>query len=60
VCLVGLVELSVPRTSSTSVDTWSLPTWVVESETCLVVMFILLEFPSPSRRIFIGSHSLPL
>jgi hypothetical protein len=22
-------------------------------------MFILLEFPSPSRRIFIGSHSLP-
>jgi hypothetical protein len=21
--------------------------------------FILLEFPSPSRRIFIGSHSLP-
>jgi hypothetical protein len=23
-------------------------------------MFILLEFSSPSRRIFIGSHSLPL
>jgi hypothetical protein len=22
-------------------------------------VFILLEFPSPSRRIFIGSHSLP-
>jgi hypothetical protein len=25
----------------------------------LEAMFILLEFPSPSRRIFIGSHSLP-
>jgi hypothetical protein len=25
----------------------------------LEVAFILLEFPSPSRRIFIGSHSLP-
>jgi hypothetical protein len=25
----------------------------------LEVVFILLEFPSPSRRIFIGSHSLP-
>jgi hypothetical protein len=26
----------------------------------LEAAFILLEFPSPSRRIFIGSHSLPL
>jgi hypothetical protein len=25
----------------------------------LEAVFILLEFPSPSRRIFIGSHSLP-
>jgi hypothetical protein len=25
----------------------------------LEVVFVLLEFPSPSRRIFIGSHSLP-
>jgi hypothetical protein len=25
----------------------------------LEVVFILLEFPSPSTRIFIGSHSLP-
>jgi hypothetical protein len=25
----------------------------------LEVVFILLEFLSPSRRIFIGSHSLP-
>jgi hypothetical protein len=25
----------------------------------LEAMFILLEFPFPSRRIFIGSHSLP-
>jgi hypothetical protein len=25
----------------------------------LEAVFILLEFPSPSRRVFIGSHSLP-
>jgi hypothetical protein len=25
----------------------------------LEAVFVLLEFPSPSRRIFIGSHSLP-
>jgi hypothetical protein len=25
----------------------------------LKAVFVLLEFPSPSRRIFIGSHSLP-
>jgi hypothetical protein len=25
----------------------------------LEAVFILLEFPSPSRRMFIGSHSLP-
>jgi hypothetical protein len=25
----------------------------------LEAVFIVLEFPSPSRRIFIGSHSLP-
>jgi hypothetical protein len=25
----------------------------------LEAVFILLEFPSPLRRIFIGSHSLP-
>jgi hypothetical protein len=25
----------------------------------LVATFILLEFSSPSRRIFIGSHSIP-
>jgi hypothetical protein len=25
----------------------------------LEAAFILFEFPSPSRRIFIGSHSLP-
>jgi hypothetical protein len=25
----------------------------------LEAVFILLEFPSPSRRFFIGSHSLP-
>jgi hypothetical protein len=41
------------------VATRSWPTLVVELETCLVVVFILLEFPSPSRRIFIDSHLLP-
>jgi hypothetical protein len=30
-----------------------------ESETCVGTMFVLLESPSPSRRILIGSHSLP-
>jgi hypothetical protein len=25
----------------------------------LEAVFVLLEYPSPSRRIFIGSHSLP-
>jgi hypothetical protein len=33
----------VPRTRSTSVATWSWSTGVVESETCLVVVFILSE-----------------
>jgi hypothetical protein len=34
VCLECLVELLVPRTSSTPVATWSWPTSVVEPETC--------------------------
>jgi hypothetical protein len=50
----------VPRSSGTSVATWAWPTWVVSRRRVLIVVFILLEFPSPSRRIFIGSHSLPL
>jgi hypothetical protein len=42
----------VPRSSGTPVATWAWPTWVVSWRR-------VLEFPSPSRRIFIGSHSLP-
>jgi hypothetical protein len=51
--------LLVPRSSDTSVAMWSCPTWVVSRRRVLEVGFVLLEFPSPSRRIFIGSHSLP-
>jgi hypothetical protein len=53
----------VPRTSSTLVATWF---WQTEgrSAECVILgvgpsEFILLEFQSPSRKIFIGSHSLP-
>jgi hypothetical protein len=53
----------VLRTSSTPVATWF---WQTEgrSAECVILgvrpsEFILLEFQSPSRRIFIGSHSLP-
>jgi hypothetical protein len=49
----------VPRSSSTSVAAWAWPTWVVSQRRVLEAVFILLESPSPSRRIFIGSHSLP-
>jgi hypothetical protein len=49
----------VPRSSGTPVATWAWPTWVVSRRRVLEALFILLEFPSPSRRIFIGSHSLP-
>jgi hypothetical protein len=49
----------VPRSSGTPVATWAWPTWVVSRRRVLEVLFILLEFPSPSRRIFIGSHSPP-
>jgi hypothetical protein len=52
----------VPRISSTSVATWF---WQTEGRSVKRVIlgvrpseFILLEFQSPSRRIFIGSHSL--
>jgi hypothetical protein len=51
--------LLVSRSSSTSVAVWTLPTWVVSRRHVLEAVFVLLEFPSPSRRIFIGSHSLP-
>jgi hypothetical protein len=53
----------VPRTSSTLVATWF---WQTEGRSAEHVIlgvrpseFILLEFQSLSRRIFIGSHSLP-
>jgi hypothetical protein len=53
----------VPRISSTPVATWF---WQREGRSAERVilgvrpgLFILLEFQSPSRRIFIGSHSLP-
>jgi hypothetical protein len=41
------------------VATWAWPIWVVSRRRVLEAVFILLEFPSPSRRIFIGFHSLP-
>jgi hypothetical protein len=48
----------VPRSSGTSVATWARPTCVVSRRRVLEALFIWLEFPSPSRRIFIGCHSL--
>jgi hypothetical protein len=56
---VGRVCVLVPRSSGTPVATWARPTWVVSRRRVLEAMFILLEFTSPSRRIFISSHSLP-
>jgi hypothetical protein len=62
-CVFRLLVVFVPRTSSTPVATWF---WQTEgsSAECVILgvrpsEFILLEFSSPSRRIFIGSHSLP-
>jgi hypothetical protein len=49
----------VPRSSSTPVAAWAWPTWVVSQRRLLEAVFVLLESSSPSRRIFIGSHSLP-
>jgi hypothetical protein len=49
----------VPRSSGTPVAAWAWPIWVVSRRRVLEAVFILLEFSSPSRRIFIGSHSLP-
>jgi hypothetical protein len=56
---VGRLCVLVPRSSGTSVAMWSWPTLVVSRRRVLEAVFILLEFPSPSRRIFISSHSLP-
>jgi hypothetical protein len=62
-CVLRLLVVFAPRTSSTPVATWF---WQTEgrSAECVILgvrpsKFILLEFQSPSRRIFIGSHSLP-
>jgi hypothetical protein len=54
----------VPRTSSTLVANWFWQTKGRSAERVILGVrssgFILLEFRSPSRRIFIGSHSPPL
>jgi hypothetical protein len=62
-CVLSLLVVFVPRTSSTPVATWF---WQTEGRSAERVIlgvrpseFILLEFQSLSRRIFIGSHSLP-
>jgi hypothetical protein len=60
-CVHGLQGcVLVPRSSGTPVATWAWPTWVFTQRRVLEAVFILLEFPSPSRRFFIGSQSLPL
>jgi hypothetical protein len=59
VCFGSEGCLLVPRFSSTLVAAWAWPTWVVSQRSVLEAMFVLYESPSPSRRIFIGSHSLP-
>jgi hypothetical protein len=58
-----LLVVFVPRTSSTAVATWF---WQTKGRSAELVIlgvrpseFISLEFQSPLRRIFIGSHSLP-
>jgi hypothetical protein len=56
---VGRLCVLVPRSSGTPVATWAWPTWVGSRRRVLEAVFVLLEFSSPSRRIFIGSHSLP-
>jgi hypothetical protein len=62
-CVLRLLVEFVPRTSSTPVATWF---WQTEGRSAERVIlgvrlseFILSEFQSPSRRIFIGCHSLP-
>jgi hypothetical protein len=59
VCFGSVGCLLVPRSSSTPVAAWAWPTWVVSRRRVLEAVFVLLESPSPYRRIFIGSHSLP-
>jgi hypothetical protein len=64
-CVLRLLVVFVPRTGSTPVATWF---WQTEGRSAERVIlgfrpseFILSEFQSPLRRIFIGSiHSPPL
>jgi hypothetical protein len=59
-CVLGYVKLGVgSRFSSTPVAAWTWPTWVVSRRRVSEAVFVLLESPYPSRRIFIGSDSLP-
>jgi hypothetical protein len=62
-CVLRLLVVFVHRTSSTPVAMWF---WQTEGRSAERVIlgvrpskFILSEFQSRSRRIFIGSHSLP-
>jgi hypothetical protein len=62
-CVLRLLVEFVPRTSCTPVAMWC---WQTEGRSveCVILGvrpsgFILSEFQSSSRRIFIGSHSLP-
>jgi hypothetical protein len=59
VCFGSKGCVLVPRSSSTSVAAWTWPTSVVSRRRVLEAVFILFESSSPSRKIFIGSHSLP-
>jgi hypothetical protein len=62
-CVLRLLVVFVPRTSSTPVAMCFRQTEGRSAERVILVVrpseFILSEFQSPSRRIFIGSHSLP-
>jgi hypothetical protein len=59
VCFGSEGCLLVPRSNSTPVAAWAWPTWVVSRRRVLEAVFVFLESSSPSRRIFIGSYSLP-
>jgi hypothetical protein len=59
VCIGSEGCVFLPRSSGTLVATWTSPTWVVSRRRVLEAVFVLLEYLSPSRRLFIGSHSLP-
>jgi hypothetical protein len=62
-CVLRLLVVFAPRTSSTPVATWFWQTEGRSAESVILGVrpseFVLSEFQSPSRRIFIGSHSLP-